>query len=90
MLEFATIIIIIIIIIIVNFTRSRKLQRVSTYVTCVLYRSHLCLKLVDGRKRVALLSIAEYEKSCLMVVQITILYKYNGINPIKIKIVLVL
>jgi len=35
MLEFATIIIIIIIIIIVNFTRSRKLQRVLKYVTYV-------------------------------------------------------
>ena len=36
----------------------------------------------------ALLSFAEYKKSCLMVTKITIFYKYNGINPIKIKIVL--
>jgi len=68
--------------------RSCKLQRVLKYVTYVLYHAHLCLKLVYGPKHVTLLSIAEYKKSCLVVIKITIFYKYNGINPIKIKITL--
>jgi hypothetical protein len=84
LLEFSTTIIIII----VKFTKSRKLQRVLKYVTCVLYRAHLCLKLVYRPKHVALLSIVEYKKSCLMVSTNYNFYKYNGINSIKIKLVL--
>ena len=69
MLEFATIIVIIIII--VNFTRSRKLQRVLKYVT--FYITHIyAWSWSYEPKYVALLSIAEYKKSCFMVIKITI------------------